>query len=263
MKRILSVAAVAVASSTASGAATITEESVQYSGGAATMKGQLFYDASQTGKRPGVLVVHEWWGNNDYSRSRARQWAGLGYVAFAVDMYGDGKQAATPDEARKLSGAVRSDPKAAVERLEAAREVLAKNPRVDPSRIIATGYCFGGGIVLAGARAGLDFRAVGSFHGNLATQMRAKPGVVKAKVFVANGAADKTVKPEDVTAFEQEMKAAGVEYELVQYPGAVHAFTNPKATELGKKFGMPIAYDEAADHKSWSDFQAFVAKAMK
>ncbi len=263
MTRILSVAAVAVASSTASAAPQVKEEKVEYSGGGATMKGQLFYDASQTGKRPGVLVVHEWWGNNDYSRSRARQWAELGYVALAVDMFGDGKQAANPDEARKLTSTVMSDPKVAVERLEAAREVLAKNPRVDPGRIIATGYCFGGGVVLAGARAGLPLRAVGSFHGGLATKMRAKPGAVKAKVFVANGAADPTVKPEDITAFEQEMKAAGADYELVQYPGAVHAFTNPKATELGKKFGMPIAYNEAADHKSWSDFQAFVAKALQ
>jgi dienelactone hydrolase len=263
MKRILSVAAVAIASSTASGGAKLHEESVTYTGGGATMKGQLFYDESQTGKKPAVLVVHEWWGNNDYSRMRARKFAELGYVALAVDMYGDGKQADTPTDAGKLAGSVLGNPDVALARLTAGLDVLKKNDRVDPGRMIAVGYCFGGGVVLAGARGGLDLKAVGSFHGSLATKTPATAGVVKAKVFVANGAADPLVKPEDVAGLDAEMKAANVYFELVQYPGALHAFTNPKATELGKKFSMPSAYNAAADEKSWRDFQAFVTKALK
>ena len=263
MKPLLFLLAVVLMTSSAIAAPKFHEENVEYSGGGVTMKGYLVYNESITGKRPGVLVVHEWWGNNDYSRMRAHKFAELGYTALAVDMYGDGKIADNPTDATKLMTSVVSDPTAAVQRFQAALDVLDRNSTVDANKVFAVGYCFGGGMVLRMARAGLPLRAVGSFHGGLATKEPAKPGEVKAAVFVANGAADPTVKPEDIAAFESEMKEAGVKYELINYPGALHAFTNPAATELGKKFSMPVAYNEAADKKSWVDFQAFLKTALK
>jgi dienelactone hydrolase len=240
----------------------LEEKNVDYTAGGVTLKGFLATPTGAAAKHPGVLVVHEWWGNNDYSRMRARKFAELGYTALAVDMFGDGKQADNPTDAQKLAGSVYSDPGALVARFQAAFDTLAKQPGVDASRIFAVGYCFGGGVSLAAARAGIPLKAVGSFHGMLATQTPAKPGSVKAAIFVANGGADPMVKPEDVKAFEAEMAGAKITYQLVNYPGALHAFTNPAATERGKQFKMPIAYDEAADKKSWSDFQAFLAKHL-
>jgi dienelactone hydrolase len=271
MKTILAVAVVMAAAGLTraaepanEGGASMREQEVTYQAGNLPLKGYLVTPAGATAsaKKPGVLVVHEWWGNNDYSKMRARKFAELGYTALAVDMFGDGKQASDPEQAKKLAGEVYGNPQALLERFKAGLDFLEKQPGVDPSRIIAVGYCFGGGVALAAARAGLPLDVVGSFHGNIATKTPAKAGQVKAKIFVANGGADKMVRPEDVMAFEREMKDAKVDFELVSYPGALHAFTNPKATEAGKKFNMPIAYDEQADKKSWSDFQAFLKKHL-
>src|SRR5208283_2555459 len=168
----------------------IQERVIEYSAPGIVMKGYLAYDESIKGKRPGVLVVHEWWGLNDYSRKRARMLAELGYTALAVDMYGDGKQALDPDEATKLSSGVMKDFNAAVARFTAAQEYLKQQPTVDPSNIAAIGYCFGGGIVLNMARHGLDLKGVASFHGGLTAIKPARPGTVKAKMLILNGAAD-------------------------------------------------------------------------
>lgn len=231
--------------------AEIVGKEVDYRSGGTVFKGYLAYDDEIDTKRPGVLVVHEWWGHNDYARGRARQLAELGYVALAVDMYGEGKQADHPKEAGKFSAAVKANMDEAEARFRAALDLLSEQPNVNRTDIGAIGYCFGGGIVLEMARRGLPLDAVASFHGSLTTDHPVKPGEIKGYLYVANGADDPLVKPEDIEAFNQEMQAAGVNYSFQNFPGAKHAFTNPKATELGKKFGLPLAYNAEADRLSW------------
>ncbi|MGF1511057.1 MAG: dienelactone hydrolase family protein [Myxococcota bacterium] len=242
---------------TAPAHAKVETREVRYEADGIEMKGLLAWDDAHEGQRPGVLVVHEWWGHNDYVRSRARQLAELGYVAFALDMYGDGKTADHPDKAGAFSSAVFSDLDGAEARFRAAKDVLTQDPHTDPDNVAAIGYCFGGGVVLHMARRGLDLDGVVSFHGSLATEKPARKGEVNAKILVAHGADDPFVKSETIEAFKEEMKNAGVDYRFVSYDGAVHAFTNPGATELGKKFNLPLAYDAEADQKSWSAMKAF------
>jgi dienelactone hydrolase len=220
----------------------IESKGVEYRAQGVVMKGYLFYDEAIKGKRPGVLVIPEWWGLNDYARKRARMMAELGYTALAVDMYGDGKQATTPDEAGKLSGEVMKNfDTAGAARFTAAFDFLKQQPTVDPSRIAAIGYCFGGSVVLNMAGQGADLRGVVSFHGGLGSVRPAQAGQVKAKVLVLTGATDNFVPPEQVETYKQQMKAAGADFRVVAYPGATHSFTNPDADALGKKFNMPIA----------------------
>jgi len=235
----------------------IRGEPVDYVAGDTTMKGYLAYDDSFSGKRPGILVVHEWWGNNDYTRKRARMLAELGYVALAADMYGEGKQAQHPDDAGKFSAEIRKNMPLGRERFLAARKVLEEFKFTDPKRIGAIGYCFGGGVVLQMARDGVDLAGVVSFHGGLATESRAKPGSVKAKILVLTGADDKFAPPAQVEAFRKEMKAAGADFRIISYPGALHGFTNPEADSYAKKFNMPIGYNADADKKSWAEMKAF------
>jgi dienelactone hydrolase len=239
-------------------AAAIIGQPVEYKAGELTMNGYLSYDDSIAGKRPGILVVHEWWGHNEYARERARRLAGLGYTALAVDMYGGGKQADHPDDAGKFAAAVRQNMAAATQRFVAARQLLQKHPTVDADHIAAIGYCFGGGIVLEMARQGLDLDAVVSFHGSLATDKPAAPGVVKARILVCDGADDKFVTPEQIQAFLKEMKAAGADYTFISYPGAKHSFTNPGADIYAEKFNIPLGYNKEADKKSWQDMQNFL-----
>jgi dienelactone hydrolase len=247
----------------ASAASKIQGKPVEYSAGGVTLKGYLAYDENIKGKRPGVLVVHEWWGQNEYIRSRARMLAGLGYTALAVDMYGEGKMAAHPDEAGKFSSEVMKNFPVAKERFQAALEFLKKQPTVDPDRIAAIGYCFGGGVVLNMARQGIDLKGVASFHGSLAVIKPDKPTPIKAAVRVYNGADDKFIPAEAIEALKKEMADQKVDFKFVNYPGAVHAFTNPEATENGKKFNIPIAYNEAADKASWEDMQKFFKDIFK
>jgi dienelactone hydrolase len=240
----------------------IIGEPVMYKSGDVTMQGYLSYDDSIVGKRPGILVVHEWWGLNEYARERARMFAELGYTALAVDMYGDGKQADHPDEAGKFAAAVRQNLPAATERFIAAMQVLKKNPTVDPEHIAAVGYCFGGGVVLEMARQGLDLDAVVSFHGSLTTDHPAAPGVVKARILICNGADDKMTTQADIEAFKREMAAAGVDYEFITYPGAKHSFTNPGADIYAEKFNIPVGYNREADKKSWEDMKKFLKETF-
>lgn len=243
--------------------AAIQEEVIEYSDNGTSMKGFLAYDDAIQGKRPGVIVVHEWWGLNDYARKRARMLAELGYTALAVDMYGDGKTAEHPDDAGKFAGAVRKNMDVARARFKAGLDLLKQQQTVDPGHIAAIGYCFGGGIVLQMARDGADLDGAVIFHGSLATAEPARPGAVKAKVLVLTGAADKYVPDEQVAAFKQEMDAAGVDYKLISYPGAKHAFTNPGADANAAKFGMPIGYDANADQQSWAAMQKFFDSLFK
>jgi dienelactone hydrolase len=237
----------------------IQGEPVSYRAGSTRLEGYVAWDASKTGPRPGVIVVHEWWGHNEYVRRRARMLAELGYTAFALDMYGDGRNTDRPEEAQKLLMAAVSDPAVAEERFFAACEVLKEHHATDASKIAAIGYCFGGAVVLQMARRGADLAGVASFHGTLSPQgPPAQPGAVEAKLLVLHGAADPLVPAEQLVAFKREMDAAGAQYSVIEYPGATHAFTNPEATERGRKLDMPLAYDKSADEQSWAELRNFL-----
>jgi len=267
MKRILVLAGVLVlmlvVARSGFAASKIKGKAVDYTAGGVTMKGYIAYDASMKGKQPAILVVHEWWGHNEYARKRARMLADMGYTALAVDMYGDGKQATHPDDAGKFSSETMKNFDTAKARFEAAIDFLKKQPSVDPNRIAAIGYCFGGGVVLNMARQGVDLIAVVSFHGSLAAVKPAQPGGVKAKILVYNGADDKFVSAESIAAFKKEMDDAKADYEFISMAGAIHGFTNPDATELGKKFNIPLAYNKKADLESWEELGRFLGKVLR
>jgi dienelactone hydrolase len=247
----------------ASAQAAIKGEEVEYKAGNTVHKGYLVYDDVIAGKRPGVLVVHEWWGHNEHARNSARKLAEAGYVALALDMYGDGKRADHPDQAGKFSGEVGKNLPLMKSRFGAGMKFLRKQAQVDAKRVAAIGYCFGGSVVLQMAREGENLRGVASFHGGLATEHPAKPGKVKARVLVLNGADDLMVPAEQIAAFKKEMESAKVDYKLVNYPGAKHGFTNPDADANGAKFNMPLAYNAQADQESWAELQAFLKLVFK
>jgi len=243
--------------------AALHEEDVEYRAGDTVMKGYLAWDDAKGDKQPGVLVVHEWWGLNDYARMRAKMLAELGYTALAVDMYGDGKNSEHAKDAKAFMQSVTEKQSVAQQRFAAAREFLVNRSNVDPDEIAAIGYCFGGSTVLNMARLGVDLKAVVSFHGNLETQTPAQPGKVKAKVLVLNGAADKFVTPESIVVFKKEMTAAGVDYQFINYPGVLHGFTNPDADRLGKANDLAVAYDANADKQSWAAMQGLFKEVFK
>ena len=243
--------------------ARIIGKQVTYRSGSTVLKGYIAWDNSRQGRRPGIIVVHEWWGHNAYARKRARMLAGLGYTAFALDMYGNGKQARHPKEAMAFSGAVSKNMPQAVARFKAAMRVLKRHRTVNRRKIGAIGYCFGGGVVLEMARRGLRLRRVASFHGSLGTKNPARRGRVRAQILVLNGAADKFVKASAIAAFKKEMRKARVRFKFVNYPGAIHAFTNPGSTAIGKKFKLPLAYNAEADYASWKEMQRFFRKAFR
>lgn len=243
--------------------AAIIGRDVEYSAQGVALKGFLVYDDKIQGKRPGILVVHEWWGLNDYIRKRARMLAALGYTALAVDMYGQGMQATHPDDAKKFSSESMKNFDTSKARFLAAEELLKNQATVDPARIAAIGYCFGGGVVLNMAAEDADLKAVASFHGSLGAVKPPKPGTVKAKIRVYTGDADKMVPPETVEAFKKTMTEAKADFVVISYPHAMHAFTNPDATKLGKKFKLPLAYNAKADKESWEDLQTFLAEVFK
>jgi dienelactone hydrolase len=230
---------------------------VEYDAGGTTLKGYLAYDDGFPDKRPGILVVHEWWGHDEHARRRARMLAEAGYTALAVDMYGDGKQAQHPDDAGKFSGEIRKNMELGRQRFLAAKKLLQAHEFTDPERIGAIGYCFGGSVVLQMARDGMDLDGVASFHGGLTTDAPAKSGAVKAKILVLHGAEDKFVSPEQIGEFRKEMKDAGADLRFVSYPGAAHSFTNPQADDYAKRFNLPLGYNAEADGKSWAEMKAF------
>ena len=242
--------------------AEIVTKDVDYKSGDTKLKGYIAYDNAKEGKRPGVIVVHEWWGLNDYSRSRAKQLAELGYVGLAIDMYGDGKMAEHPDNAAKFMNEALSNMETFQKRFEAGVELLKSQPQTDPEHIAAIGYCFGGKTVLEMARAGEDLDAVVSFHGILATENPAKKETVKAKILAFNGGDDPFVPQEQIDGFKKEMQESGVDYTFVVYPGVKHSFTNPGATEVGKKYDLPLVYDEEADKASWVQTQKFLKEVF-
>lgn len=244
--------------SASSASAEVSGRDVEYKAGDTVLKGYLAQDTALKGKRPAVLVVHEWWGHNEYARKRARMLAEQGYVALAVDMYGDGKTAQHPDDAGKFAGEVMKNKAIGEARFNAALDFIKRQQSVDPARIAAIGYCFGGAVVLHMARQGADLKGVVSFHGSLATDSPAEEGMVKARVLVFNGDADKMIPPEQVAAFKQEMTRAGASFRYVGYPGVQHSFTNPDADAFAVKFKLPIAYDKKADRDSWAQTKKFL-----
>lgn len=244
---------------TPSAEAAVKTREVSYKGDGLTMKGFLAWDDAVKGKRPGVLVVHEWWGHNDYARKRARMLAEMGYTALALDMYGDGKTAAHPEDAGKFVAEVLARSGGAKARFDAALALLRAEKTVDPKRVAAIGYCFGGAVVLEMARLGTDLSAVVSFHGSLAAQAPAAKGKVKAKILVFNGNDDPFVSAEEIAAFRKEMDDAGADYRFVGLAGAKHSFSNPDADEYAKKFNLPLAYSATADKESWGGMREFFA----
>ena len=235
----------------------VVGEEIEYRADTITMNGYLAYDSDQQGPRPGILVVHEWWGHNDYARKRADMLAEMGYTALAVDMYGNGKTADHPEDAGKFSSEVFQNIESAKARFNAAADVLRSHSTTDPEKLAAIGYCFGGGVVLHMARFGSDLDGVVSFHGSLGTESPAEKGKVMAAVLVCHGAEDPFVPEEHVTGIQREMEAAEVDFTFKAYPGAMHSFTNPGADAFGEKFELPLKYQEVADKQSWQDMQDF------
>lgn len=243
-------------------AAIKTQEIPYQSADGTKMIGYYAYDDAVKGPRPGVVVVHEFWGLNDYAKRRARDLAGLGYSALAIDMYGGGKNTEHPKDAMAFMQEVLKDSSAAAARFQAGLELLKQQPQTDPNKVAAIGYCFGGGVVLNAARQSSPLLGVVSFHGALATNTPATPGSVKAKILVEHGAQDSMVTPDAVTAFKAEMDKAGADYKFVSLEGAKHGFSNPDADRLshGDHGGPDIGYNKAADERSWADMQAFFKK---
>jgi dienelactone hydrolase len=233
--------------------AKVVLKEIPYKAGDTDMLGYLAYDDAITDKRPGVAVVHEWWGNNDYAKMRAQKLAELGYVAFAVDMFGKGKITDDPKQAGEWAGTVKNNPDIARQRMTAGLEILKQQPKSDPEKIAAIGYCFGGTVVLHSARANRPLKGVVSFHGDLST-VRPATKKPQAKILVCAGAADPMVPKEQVDTFRKEMESAGADFKIIEYPDAQHSFTNPKADS----HNIPgVKYNEAADTKSWEDMKAF------
>jgi dienelactone hydrolase len=266
MKKICSllffVSMVSFVSAQTRGAKVSGEEISYKSADGTTLKGYVAFDENKKGKRPAIIVIHEWWGNNDYARYRADMLAGLGYIAIAADMYGNGKEGPTPKEAQELATPFYQNPQLAKERIEAAVTKLKEYEQTDAAQLACIGYCFGGSMSLNAANLGMDFKGVVSFHGGLAV-VPAEEGKTKAKILVCHGGADKFISDEELKKFKDNMDAAKVDYTFISYPDATHAFSNPDATENGKKFGIPIAYNMAADKKSWEDMKAFFKKLFQ
>lgn len=232
-------------------------EAIDYEKDGTVLRGYFAYDKNIPGVRPGVLVFPEWWGVNDYIKERTRKLADIGYCVLAVDMYGRGQLARDADEAARMMNSVLSDMKTGTARIRAGYDCLKGHPLVDPTRMGAIGYCFGGAMALHGARIGMDLRGVASFHGALGSFHKPSQGEVKAKILVCHGAEDAMVSDQDVASFKEEMAQAGVDFRFITYEGALHGFTSREASENAKKYGLPIGYNAAADANSWQEMTTF------
>jgi dienelactone hydrolase len=230
-------------------------KTVEYKQDGTTFKGCLAYDDALQGRRPGVLVVHEWWGLNDFARQKAEQLAGLGYVAFAADMYGNGLVASDPQEAARLANELRVKNQPLLRaRARAALRALSEVPQVDPQRLGAIGFCFGGTAVLELAYAGAGLQGVVSFHGGLTAPRPEELKGIKAAILVLHGADDPHVTPEAIAAFQSAMRQGGLDWQMVSFGNAVHTFTNPAA---GSNKASGSAYNAKAARHSWQYMQDF------
>ena len=234
---------------------------IDYRCEAVNLRGYLAFDETATAPRPGVLVFHEGLGLGDFAMARARKVAELGYVALAADMFGDRRQARNLREVADLVGGLRNDPQTLRARGRAALATLAALPQVDANRLAAIGFCFGGSVVLELARDGADLAAVVSFHGVLTTKAPAVAGNVRARVLVCTGADDPLAPPEQVRAFEDEMRAAAVrDWQVISYGNTLHGFTNPAAD--GSMMRTAV-YSEQADRRSWAAMRGLLEEAFR
>lgn len=239
--------------------AAVKTETVEYKDGNTALKGFIAYDDALEGKRPGVIVVHEWWGLNDYAKQRAEMLAELGYVAFAIDMYGDDKVTEHGEDAKAWMTQITQNVESWQKRALLGLDILKKHELVDMDYTAAVGYCFGGATVMQMAYAGADLDGVVSFHGSLPPATEAQQKNIKASVLVAHGEADGFVPPERIAAFKQALDAANADWQMVTYGGARHAFTNPGADDYGMD---GLKYDEKADDRSWAFMQLFLDEAF-
>ena len=242
--------------------ASVVGEEVSYSSGELTMNGYIAYDENMQGERPGVLVVHEWWGHDEHARNSAEKLAELGYVALAVDMYGDGRMADHPEDAMQFSGEVMGNFDEAQMRFQAAMETLQNHNMVNTEQIGAIGYCFGGSVILAMTHAGVDLDGVVAFHAGL--QLPVMPEEqVDTDILILNGADDPMVSNEDIKSLTSMYDDLGISYDFINYEGATHAYTNPAADSLGREFDLPLAYDAEADEQSWERMKSFFDELFK
>ncbi len=241
--------------------AEIQTQEIEYTQNGTTLKGYLAYDSAIKEKRPGILVVHEWWGHNEHARDRARRLAKIGYTALVVDMYGDGKVADHPKKAGEFMNAAFKDWDASQARFNKAKEVLQSHKTVDAERIGAIGFCFGGAVSLRMARGGADLDGVVAFHSALPLQ----PAItnMKASVLVINGSQDGFLKPETVGSFSSQMMAGNADFTYMSLAGIRHSFTNKQADEFSKKFNIPsLQYDKQADERSWAAMKNFFQRVF-
>ncbi|QOW10503.1 dienelactone hydrolase family protein [Kaistella flava (ex Peng et al. 2021)] len=239
----------------------LTTEEVSYDIDGKNYKSFVAYKGDASEVKPVVMVLPEWWGVTDYTKNRAKDLAELGYFAMVVDYYGDGKTVDNPEEAAKLSGEFYKIPIDAKLKFDKAKAQLLKFPNANYDKIAVIGYCFGGAQALNMARLEDELKGVVSFHGNLMTGIKPKNNDVK--ILVCNGAADTYVPAEEIAAFKKQMDSAKIDYKFVDYPNALHSFTNPASTAIGEKFKMKVAYNKEADVKSWNDMKAFLIEIFK
>ena len=241
--------------------AKIQTQEIDYTYNNATLKGYLAYDSAIKGKRPGILVVHEWWGHNEHARERARMLAKIGYTALAVDMYGNGKTADHPKKAGEFMSAAFKDWDTSQARFNKAKEVLQSHKTVDVERIGAIGFCFGGAVSIRMARGGADLDGVVAFHSALPLQPAIKN--MKTSVLVINGSQDGFLKPETVGSFSSQMMAGNTDFTYMSLAGIRHSFTNKQADEFSKKFNIPaLQYNKQADERSWAAMQSFFQRVF-
>lgn len=240
--------------------AEIRTETVHYKAGDTDLVGYLAWDDSVEGPAPGVLVIHEWWGLNDYAKKRTREVAALGYVAFALDMYGEGQNTEDPQQSGRWASDIRRDAAKAKERLAAGLDVLRNHELVDKNRVAAMGYCFGGGMVLNMARANMPVRGVVSFHGGLSNNFGWRPETIQPEVLVLHGGADPTIDDEEIADFLKEMRETDANYQFNIYSDARHAFTNPAADDRDSE---AVGYNQQADERSWEAMKMFFAEVLE
>jgi dienelactone hydrolase len=258
MRTLFSTLAVLIGTGLANAA--VKSKEIEYEHDGTKLKGYLAYDDAAKGKQPGVLVFHEWWGLNEYAKHRANMLAEMGYVAFCGDMYGEGKVTEHPMEAGKMAGVVRMNAKLWQGRATAALKILQSQPNVDGDKLAAIGYCFGGSTALELAYTGAPLKAVATFHAALPTPTAEQAKAIKARLLICHGADDSFIPEKAIKDFKAALDEAKVKYDFESYPGAVHSFTVKEADAKGLK-GM--AYNEAADKKSWQQMTELFKETLK